>query len=116
MPPVWCTATFRGEGGEVRAEALLNSGADVIVLPASLARKIKPKPMGEVEVELADGRSLVRKVYEIEVEIVEGESLQVRKARALAAVERRAYPLIGTEAMEGLRIIPDVVRGKTLFV
>lgn len=39
-----------------------------------------------------------------------------RKARTFATIEPRDYPLIGTEAMEKLRVIPDVVRGKAVFL
>ena len=116
MPPVWCTVILRGNEGEIRTEALLNSGSDVIVLPLSIARKIGPKPSGEAEVELADGRSLVRKTYEVEIEISEEETSRIRKTRASATIERRDYPLIGTEAMEKLGINLDIVRGKALFV
>lgn len=115
MPPIWCTATFRGREGEARTEALLNSGSDVIVLPKSLAEKIGPEPVGEVEVELADGRSFMRETYEIEVEITGEETTQPRETKALATIEERDYPLIGTEAMRKLRINLDIVKGKISF-
>jgi hypothetical protein len=41
---------------------------------------------------------------------------EIKKARASMTIERRNYPLIGTAAMEKLRILPDVISGKVSFV
>jgi predicted aspartyl protease len=116
MPPIWCKAVFKGEKGEIEAEALLNSGSDVIVLPRELALKIRPKFAGNAVFELADGRVIRRKVYEIEVGVANEETGEIRKAKVHTTIEKRGYPLIGTAAMEKLRIIPDVIRGKVSFV
>ena len=116
MPPVWHEVRLRGKKGEVKIEGLLNSGSDLVVLPDEIAKRIGPKPIGRVKIELADGSTLWRTAYEIEIEMVDKESNEIRKAKTHAAIEKRDYPLIGTVAMEGLKVIPDIVRGKVLFV
>lgn len=116
MPPVWCTTTFKGEKGEFKTEALLNSGSDVVILPRKLAREIGPTLAGTGVFELADGRTIRRKIYEIEVEVINEEKNEIRNSKTYATIEKRDYPLLGTDAMRKLKIIPDVVRGKVLFV
>jgi hypothetical protein len=39
---------LRGKRGEVRSEALLNSGSDVVILPKEMAQEIGPEPVGVV--------------------------------------------------------------------
>jgi hypothetical protein len=64
-PPIWYKAAFKGEKGEIEAEALLNSGSDVIVLLQEHALKIQSKFAGTAVFELADGGVIRLKVYEI---------------------------------------------------
>jgi hypothetical protein len=41
---------------------------------------------------------------------------KTRKAKTYATIEKRDYPLIGTAAIEKLKIIQDVIRGRVSFV
>lgn len=115
MPPIWCDTAIKGEKGEVKTEALLNSGSDVVVLPEELVPEIQPKPSGTVVVELADGRAIRREAHEIEIEVVD-ERGETRRTKTQATIEKRDYPLIGALAMEKLGIVLNMKEGKISFV
>ena len=116
MPEVWHEVLFRGEKKETKLPSLFNSGSYFVVLPATVAKLIRPRLVGTAEIELADGRRIKRKAYEIDIEVVNEEANETRKAKTHATIEKRDYPLVGTEAMEKLRINLDIVRGKVSFV
>jgi predicted aspartyl protease len=81
---------LRGKRGEVRSEALLNSGSDVVILPKEMAQEIGPEPVGVVLIELADGRVVRRKAYEVEVEFPDDKG-KVRRVKTEATIENREY-------------------------
>lgn len=112
---IFCKGKIRGEKGEVETEVFLNTGSDYVILPRSVSERIKPKPVGEEEFELADGSIVPRKVYEIEVE-VEDHKGERRKGRAFCTVEERRDVAIGFEVMRDLRLVPDPAKGVVYFV
>jgi predicted aspartyl protease len=115
MPAIWCKVGLKGRTGEVDVTSLLNSGSDLVVLPKRIAKEISPNPVGDVEVELANGKIVRRKVYEVDLWIENPDTGEKREAKVQATIEERDYPLIGISAMEKLKIVPDVVSGKILF-
>lgn len=116
MPEVWHRVLLKGEKGEVEVLALFNSGSSFIVLSDSLARTIGPKAAGVAEIELVTGVTIKRKAYEIAVELKNERTKKIRKAETYATIEKRDYPLIGTMAMEKLKIGLDLTNGKILFL
>lgn len=116
MPEVWHKVLLRGERGEAEVSALFNSGSSFIVLPSPIAKAISPKTAGTAEIELVTGRTIKRKTYEITVELRNEKTTETRTAKTFATIEKRDYPLIGTMAMEKLRVGLDLVKGEILFL
>lgn len=111
---IFCKGKISGEKGEVETDLLLNTGSDYVLLPRSLAEHISPKPAGEEEFILADGRVVKRRVHEVEVEI-EDHAGKRKGCRAFATIEERPDAVVGFEVMRELGLIPYPSRGKAYF-
>ena len=116
MPAIWLEVKFKGKKGEVEALSLLNSGSDIVVLPKVIANEISPVHSGRIKVELANGKIIKRDAYYIEIEVKNIETGKKRRAKVLATIEKRDYPLIGVAALEKLKLMLDIVNGKVIFV
>lgn|GEM_PF-3903201 len=110
MPKVWITAKVSGRSGRVReVQALLSSGADLTVLPHELLPELDPELAGSVLVEVADGRIASQPSYWVNIAVEDRGPVRVR---AIFASRRNA--LLSVEAMEKLRIFPDVISGRVV--
>ena len=83
-------------GEDVECDALVDSGAAELALPADIIEKLKLEPLGEVQVYTADGGEHTYRVFGI-VEIeVQGRSSQVRAIE----LPHGAEPLLGAVPLE----------------
>jgi len=66
---VYVDAVVKNEGVEVSVRLLVDSGAMYTVLKREVWQKLGLKPMGEVELVLADGTVIKRAVSEVKIEL-----------------------------------------------
>ncbi len=83
-------------GEDVECEALVDSGAIELSLPAEIIRKLKLERTGDVQVYTADGGRHVYRVFGIVDLTVQGRSCQVRAIELPEAT----VPLLGAIPLE----------------
>ena len=83
-------------GEDVECEALVDSGAIELSLPAEMIRKLRLERTGEVQVYTADGGRHVYRVFGIVDLTVQGRSCQVRAIELPEAT----VPLLGAIPLE----------------
>ncbi len=83
-------------GEDVECEALVDSGAVELSLPAETIRKLRLEQTGEVRVYTADGSRPTYRVFGIVDLTVQGRSCQVRAIE----LPRAAEPLLGAVPLE----------------
>jgi clan AA aspartic protease len=86
--------TDRGE--DVRCEAIVDSGAAELALPANLIERLKLSKTGEVRVYTADGGEHLLRIFGIVDVEVQGRSCQVRAIE----LPHNAEPLLGAVPLE----------------
>ncbi|MCX8183554.1 MAG: aspartyl protease family protein [Crenarchaeota archaeon] len=96
---------------ETDVELTVDSGFTYTVLPGSLLEKLDVKPIRRVRLRLADNRVVERELGEVGIEI-EGYRLS---STPVIFGDEDAY-LLGSVAMEGLSLAPDVVKKKLVPV
>jgi clan AA aspartic protease len=96
-------------GEDVECEALVDSGATELALPADLIERLKLRETGKVQVYTADGGEHTYRVFGIVDLVVQGRSCQVRAIELPHGTE----PLLGAVPLEEMdwHISP---RGKKL--
>jgi len=93
-------------GRSLSVEALIDTGATVLVLPREVAEELGAEVLGEMDVELADGT--VKRVPYTVVEI----ELSGRRAPVLAAIVEGGEVCVGVEALERLGLAVDPATGR----
>ena len=83
-------------GEDIECEALVDSGASELALPAELIERLKLKKTGEVEVYTADGGKHSYRVFGIVDLTVQGRSTQVR----VIELPHGTDPLLGAIPLE----------------
>jgi len=93
-------------GRSVGVDALIDTGATMLVLPKRVAEELGVEALGEVEVELADGtvRGVPYGVVEVE--------LSGRRAPVLAAIVEGGEVCVGVEVLERLGLAVDPASGR----
>ena len=94
------------ERGWVEVEALIDAGANRLVIPREVAERIGVKPMYKVKAELADGS-----VREVDVGPVFVE-IMGRGAPDWAAIVEDGEVCVGAETLETLGLAVDPVTGE----
>ncbi|MEM3390475.1 MAG: aspartyl protease family protein [Thermoproteota archaeon] len=92
-------------------ELTVDSGSTYTVLPGSLLEKLDVKPIRRVKLRLADNRVVEKELGEVGIEI-EGYRLS---STPVIFGDENIY-LLGSVAMEGLSLAPDVVKKKLVPV
>lgn len=99
-------------GEDVECEALVDSGAAELALPADLVERLKLRETGKVQVYTADGGRHTYRVFGIVDLSVQGRSCQVRAIE----LPRGTEPLLGAVPLEemdwhisprGKRLVPN---------
>ncbi|MGC8543612.1 MAG: aspartyl protease family protein [Vulcanisaeta sp.] len=94
---------FNGRSLEV--DALVDTGAPMVVLPRAVAEGLRIRELGKVRVELADGSVGDVPYGPLELEVVG------RRAPVFAAIVEGGEVCIGVEALERLGLAVDPVTG-----
>ena len=98
------TLTIHGPQGSRQVDGLADTAATFTKIPTRIAEELGLSPQFETEVELADGRTIVRPLALMEVEI-DG----VRRP-VLVTLSGDEQPLIGYTTLEALGFKVDTVR------
>jgi len=93
-------------GRSLSVEALIDTGATVLILPRKVAEELGTEVLGEMDVELADGT-----VKRMPYTVVEVE-LSSRRAPVLAAIVDGGEVCVGVEALERLGLAVDPATGR----
>ena len=105
MGLTYVSATFIGPRGRRALRVLVDSGASYSMISGSIARELGAQELEPVELELADGKTMVRRLCELRVEAAG------RTAWTVVAMGRRGdAPILGVHALESLRLELDPVR------
>jgi clan AA aspartic protease len=83
-------------GEDVQCDALVDTGAAELALPAELIERLKLQHVGEVQVYTADGGEHTYRVFGIVDLVVQGRSCQVRAIE----LPHDAAPLLGAVPLE----------------
>jgi len=86
----------RRRGKDIECEALVDSGAAELCLPAEFIERLKLEEIGEVQVFTADGAQHTYRVFGIVELSVQGRSCQVRAIE----LPRGTQPLLGAVPLE----------------
>lgn len=84
------------QGKEVECEALVDSGAAELALPAEMIQELRLEPLGAVEVFTADGARHLYKLFGVAEIEVQGRVCQVRAIE----LPRGSKPLLGAVPLE----------------
>ena len=99
------TLTIHGPEGSRSVDGLADTAATFTKIPARIAEELGLSAQFETQVELGDGRIIVRPLALVEVEI-EG----VRRPVLVALSENGEQPLVGYTTLESLGFKVDTVR------
>ena len=94
MGLTYVSATFIGPRGRRALRVLVDSGASYSMISGSIARELGAQELEPVELELADGKTMVRRLCELRVEAAG------RTAWTVVAMGRRGdAPVLGVHAL-----------------
>ncbi len=91
-------------------EAVIDTGATMLVLPRDIARKLKLRRMREVGVKYADGRTATKSVYGVVTAEIRGRAGEFN----VLVEDNGAQPLVGQIVLEQLDLVVDPKKRKVL--
>jgi len=91
-------------------EAVIDTGATMLVLPRELARKLKLRKMREVGVRYADGRTTTKSVFGVVTAEIQGRAGEFN----VLVEDNGTQPLVGQIVLEQLDLVVDARKRKVL--
>ncbi len=95
-------ASLADHSESITVQARLDTGADLIAIPAALIERLRLVPAGEIEVEGYDGRRTTLRAYDVNLQI---DQLSVAGLLVIGFAED--HVLLGRDVLNRLRVLLD---------